>query len=191
MIHSQRFHPELIRLLESGETLEQFNKLQAEQILLRWFNYHLKWAGWQRTVTNFSSDVRDGKNYTVLLNQLSASCSMAPLQTVDQLTRAEMVLQNADLLHCRKYLTAKTMLSGSSKLNLAFVANLFNKCPGLDPLSELEKSAIDNWLFGSEGDREARGTHNFYWMIYSQPSHCGLTVLELSHSSTTCMIALQ
>ena len=43
-----KLHPELYRLLESGETLEQFLRLPPEQILLRWFNYHLKNAGWQR-----------------------------------------------------------------------------------------------------------------------------------------------
>lgn len=31
-----RFHPELFRLLEPGESLEVFLKLPAEQILLRW-----------------------------------------------------------------------------------------------------------------------------------------------------------
>jgi plastin-1 len=43
-----KLHPELYRLLEDGETLEQFLRLPPEQILLRWFNYHLKNAGWQR-----------------------------------------------------------------------------------------------------------------------------------------------
>lgn len=41
-------HPELYRLLEDGETLEEFLKLPPDQILLRWFNYHLKAAGWER-----------------------------------------------------------------------------------------------------------------------------------------------
>jgi len=44
-----RLHPELYRLLEDGETLEQFLRLPPEQILLRWFNYHLKNAKWHRT----------------------------------------------------------------------------------------------------------------------------------------------
>lgn len=44
-----KLHPELYRLLEDGETLEQFLRLPPEQILLRWFNYHLKNAGWHRT----------------------------------------------------------------------------------------------------------------------------------------------
>lgn len=43
-----RLHPELYRLLEDDETLEQFLRLPPEQILLRWFNYHLNAAGWQR-----------------------------------------------------------------------------------------------------------------------------------------------
>jgi plastin-1 len=70
-----KLHPELYRLLEDDETLEQFLRLPPEQILLRWFNYHLKNAKWDRRVTNFSSDVKDGENYTVLLNH--ATCYSA------------------------------------------------------------------------------------------------------------------
>jgi plastin-1 len=44
-----KLHPELYRLLEDDETLEQFLRLPPEQILLRWFNYHLKAAKWHRT----------------------------------------------------------------------------------------------------------------------------------------------
>ena len=43
-------------------------------------------------VNNFSRDVSDGENYTVLLNQLKPDqCSRAPLQTKDVRTRAEQV----------------------------------------------------------------------------------------------------
>lgn len=41
-------HPELYRLLEQDETLDEFLRLPPDQILLRWFNYHLKAAGWER-----------------------------------------------------------------------------------------------------------------------------------------------
>lgn len=44
-----RLHPELYRLLEEDESLEKFLRLPPEQILLRWFNFHLKAAGWHRT----------------------------------------------------------------------------------------------------------------------------------------------
>ncbi|PRT53063.1 Fimbrin [Wickerhamiella sorbophila] len=150
-----KLHPELYRLLEEDETLEQFLRLPPEQILLRWFNYHLKAAGWDRRVNNFSSDVRDGENYTVLLNQLNSElCSRAPLKTRDLLERAEQVLQNADKLGARKYLTPTAMVAGNPKLNLSFVAHLFNTYPGLDPVTEEEKVDIED--FDAEGEREAR-----------------------------------
>ena len=43
-----KVHPELYRLLEDRETLEEFLRLPPDQILLRWFNYHLKAAGHKR-----------------------------------------------------------------------------------------------------------------------------------------------
>ncbi|KAF1354096.1 hypothetical protein EJ07DRAFT_182732 [Lizonia empirigonia] len=150
-----KLHPELYRLLEDDETLEQFLRLPPEQILLRWVNYHLKNAKWHRTVSNFSTDVKDGENYTVLLNQLAPeTCSRSPLQQNDLLQRAEMVLQNADALDCRKFLTPTSLVAGNPKLNLAFVANLFNTHPCLDPITEEEKAEIED--FDAEGEREAR-----------------------------------
>jgi plastin-1 len=150
-----KLHPELYRLLEDDETLEQFLRLPPEQILLRWFNYHLKNAKWERRVSNFSTDVKDGENYTVLLNQLSPeNCSRSPLQTRDLLQRAEQVLSNAEKLDCRKFLTPTSLVAGNPKLNLAFVANLFNTHPGLEPLTEDDKLEIED--FDAEGEREAR-----------------------------------
>ena len=152
-----KVHPELFRLLEPGESMEDFLKLPAEQILLRWFNYHLKKANHHRVVKNFSSDIKDGENYTVLLNQLAPNlCSRSPLQTADLYDRAEQILQNAEKLGCRKYLSPKTLVEGNPKLNFAFVAHLFNTHPGLEKLSDAEMAHLDEWLFGSEGDREAR-----------------------------------
>jgi plastin-1 len=51
-------HPELYRLLEPGEDINDLLKLPPEQILLRWLNYHLKNAGSDRRVSNFSSDIK-------------------------------------------------------------------------------------------------------------------------------------
>jgi len=153
-----KLHPELYRLCEDGETIEDLLRLTPDQILLRWFNYHLKQAGWKRRVNNFSKDIKDGENYTVLLNQLKPDqCSRAPLQTPDLKARAEQVLQNADKIGCRKYLTPASLVAGNPRLNLAFVANLFNTHPGLEPLDEQEAKdygAVDD--FDAEGEREAR-----------------------------------
>jgi len=152
-----KHHPELFRLLNPGEQLEEFIKLPVEQILLRWFNYHLKKAGYAKAIKNFGSDVKDAEAYTYLLNQLSPSlCSKSPLQTADLMVRAEQVLVNAEQLNCRKYLNAKTLTEGNTKLNFAFVANLFNTHPGLEKLTEAEMAGLDSDLFDGEGDREAR-----------------------------------
>ncbi|CAL1709223.1 unnamed protein product [Somion occarium] len=153
-----KIHPELYRLCEEDETIDDLLRLTPDQILLRWFNYHLKQAGWKRRVNNFSRDVSDGENYTVLLNQLKPSdCSLAPLQTHDIRQRAEEVLQNAANIGCRKYLTPASLVSGNPRLNLAFVANLFNNHPGLEPLDEQEAKdygVVED--FDAEGEREAR-----------------------------------
>lgn len=99
--------------------------------------------------------MKDGENYTILLNQLAPDlCSRAPLRENDLFSRAEQVLQNAEKLNCRKYLSPQSLVAGNPKLNLAFVANLFNTHPGLDPLEEVERPELPD----VEGDREARGT---------------------------------
>lgn len=60
--------PYLYKLLEGDETLDDLRSLPVEDLLLRWFNYHLNKANHDRRVKNFSGDVKDGVNYTVLLN---------------------------------------------------------------------------------------------------------------------------
>lgn len=70
------------------------------------------------------------------------------------MTRAEMVLQRADAIGCRKYLTPGSMIAGNPKLNLAFVATLFNSWPSLEPLEEAPPLEVED--FDAEGEREAR-----------------------------------
>lgn len=45
--------------------------------------------------------------------------------------RASAMLGEADKLECREFVTPNDVVQGNYKLNLAFVANLFNKHPGL------------------------------------------------------------
>ena len=62
--------PGLVRLLQDDETIEELLRLPPEAILLRWFNYQLQEAGHARTVSNFSKDISDAQNYSVLLHQV-------------------------------------------------------------------------------------------------------------------------
>jgi hypothetical protein len=64
-------HPEMFRLLEPGEDINDLLKLPPDQILLRWFNYHLKNSGSPKRVSNFSGDIKDSEAYTLLLHQLA------------------------------------------------------------------------------------------------------------------------
>lgn len=106
-------------------------------------------------VANFSQDIVDSRNYTVLLAQIAPEhCDRRALQIGDDLQRAEQVLQNADRIDCRKFLTPSAIVKGNAKLNLAFVANLFNTWPALDPITEEDKVKVDD--FDAAGDREAR-----------------------------------
>lgn len=74
-----KLHPELYRLLEDGETLEQFLRLPPEQILLRWFNYHLKAAKWDRRYVALAGFYLGRSNgYGVTVSQISAKTSRMP-----------------------------------------------------------------------------------------------------------------
>uniref|UniRef100_A0A7N6FIR4 Plastin-3 n=1 Tax=Anabas testudineus TaxID=64144 RepID=A0A7N6FIR4_ANATE len=118
-------------LLEEGESLEALMKLSPEELLLRWANFHLKKAG--MSISNFSGDVKEK----------------------DLTKRAECLLKQADRLGCRQFVTATDIVTGNAKLNMAFVATLFNKHPALT------KPENQDWILESE-TREERTFRN--WM---------------------------
>ncbi|XP_063793614.1 plastin-3 isoform X2 [Pseudophryne corroboree] len=157
----------LAALLRDGETLEDLMKLSPEELLLRWANFHLENAGWQK-INNFSSDIKDSRAYFHLLNQIAPKgqkegeeridINMSGFSEKDDLKRAEYMLQQADRLGCRQFVTPADVVSGNPKLNLAFVANLFNKYPAL---TKPENQDID-WTLLEGETREERTFRN--WM---------------------------
>lgn len=155
-----KLHPELVRLLQEGETLEQLQQLAPEDLLLRWVNYQLGEAGYTtRKMTNFSGDIKDSEIYTILLHQISPEhkCSKSPLEEADLHARAEKMLEQANKIDCKKFVSAKDVVSGHPKLNFAFVANLFNEHPSLKPIEEADKSKYTELMnFDTEGAREER-----------------------------------
>ncbi|XP_055034177.2 plastin-3 isoform X2 [Misgurnus anguillicaudatus] len=166
----------LVALLRDGETLEDLLKLSPEELLLRWANYHLENAGWTK-INNLSHDiklrdfancVKDSRAYFHLLDQISPKgqkegedridIDMSGFGEKDDLKRAECMLQQADRLGCRQFVTATDVVSGNPKLNLAFVANLFNKYPALTkPVNQ-----DINWGLLEGETREERTFRN--WM---------------------------
>jgi hypothetical protein len=94
-------------------------------------------AGIDRRLNNFTTDIIDSELYTYLLNQIApkeAGVGLYPLTVQGNVPRAGAMLGEADKLDCREFVTPNDVANGNYKLNLAFVANLFNKHPALpDP----------------------------------------------------------
>lgn len=87
-----------------------------------------------RRLSNFTTDVTDSLIYTHLIHQIapkSTGVSLAPLGISGDHARANGMLKEADKISCREFVTADEVVKGNYKLNLAFVANLFNKFPAL------------------------------------------------------------
>jgi len=153
-------HPELIRLLREGESMEDFLKLSAEEILKRWMNFHLAESGSSKRIDNFSGHVKDSEAYAIVMEQVAPPNlkNQVPKGKVLDLkgnsNRAATAIEHAQTLGCRPFVKPKDIASGNPKLNLAFVADLFNHCPGLEELNEEEAKDLFGLDDDATGERE-------------------------------------
>ena len=82
------------------------------------------------------------------------------------MNRAEVMLQQADKLGCRSFLAPQDVVEGVYKLNLAFVANLFNNHPALDKPDDIDMSMIDNIEeTREEKSQEFENLMLFFWLM--------------------------
>ncbi|VDP63808.1 unnamed protein product [Schistosoma mattheei] len=139
-------HKELIALLHDGETAEDLSTLKPEELLMRWVNYHLHRAGCDRRITNFNSDLADSVVYAHLMEQIvpiDKRCKLMSaseiLSSTSRQERAMNVLNNNETLGTPFtlspediYLAGEKNNDNRDRLNLAFLATLFNMYPGLD-----------------------------------------------------------
>ncbi|XP_021830009.1 fimbrin-5 isoform X1 [Prunus avium] len=148
--------PQLVELVDDSKDVEELLGLPPEKVLLKWMNFHLKKAGYEKQVTNFSSDVKDGEAYAYLLNALAPEHSgPAALDKKDPTERANLVLEQAEKLDCKRYLTPKDIVEGSPNLNLAFVAQIFHHRNGLTTDSK-KMSFAEMMTDDAETSREER-----------------------------------
>lgn len=154
--------------------------LPIEQILLRWMNYHLANAGSAKRVTNFGKDIKDSEAYTIVINQIAppgSGTSTQPLSITDPTKRAESMLQEAAKIECRKFVRPNDVVKGNQKLNLAFVANMFNMHPGLEEMEievieeTREEKTYRNWM-------NSNGVNPFVNNLY-QDLRDGLVLIQL------------
>jgi hypothetical protein len=183
-------NPLLIRLLEEGEELADLMKLPPDQLLLRWMNYHLKNAGSDKRVTNWSGDVKDSVAYTIVLNQIAPGvCDKSALNLANMDQRAGKVIKNAENIGVPPFIQPKDISSGNARLNLAFAAQIFNTNPGLEPLTEEEKAELAGMMEDDVGDsREERafrmwmntlGIPDFYINGLFEDCRDGLALLKV------------
>ncbi len=155
--------PQLIRLLQEGEEMSDLLKMNPEDLLIRWFNFHLGNAGYNGRISNFSNDVKDSQKYVILLNQLNKDlCDKSGLGETDLVKRANVVLESVKKLGVESYVSANDICSGNMKLNTLLVASIFNHCHGLDPPTEEEQYEAAKLLEDGEGSREERTFR--HWM---------------------------
>ncbi|KAL5007401.1 hypothetical protein ScPMuIL_016207 [Solemya velum] len=176
-------HPGLVHLLEEGETIEDLMKLTPEQILIRWVNYQLENSGANRRINNFGDDIKDSEAYTYLLHRIAPAennVTLQPLGESDMLNRAESMLREADKIGCRSFVSAKDVVAGNPKLNLAFVANLFNSYPALENVVDKEFEIVEetreektyrNWM-------NSLGVNPFISYLYND-LNSGVVIFQL------------
>lgn len=134
--------PQLVELVEDSKDVEELMGLAPEKVLLKWMNFHLKKAGFEKQVTNFSSDLKDGEAYAHLLNALAPELGATnTLDVKDPTERAKMIIEQAEKLDCKRYVTPKDIVEGSTNLNLAFVAQIFQHRNGLTSVENNAKAS--------------------------------------------------
>jgi len=130
-------HPELILLLDPDESIEMAGQLSNEQLLLRWFNFHLKRNG-QKPINNFSKDICDSEAYFTLFERLNMINNPneevitlinqgRSIPSSDKEKRAECVIKIAKIMDCKRFININRIVNGHARLNLSFVATIFNK----------------------------------------------------------------
>lgn len=119
--------------------------LPPEKLLLKWMNFHLKKDGYEKEVTNFSTDLKDGEAYARLLNVLAPEHSTTTtLETKDPTKRANMIVEQAAKLDCQKFITPKDIVDGSANLNLTFVAQIFQHRNGFTKVDSQKLSMAEH-----------------------------------------------
>ena len=150
-----RNYPELVNILNKNEEITELLKYSPEQILLKWFNYHLKAAGYEKPINNFSEDIKDSEKYIILLNHLNKEiCDKDALNESDIKKRAEIVLSNISKLNINSFIKSNDIVDGNGKLNVLLVGSIFNSNIGLNPLNEKQKKEINNVLADEDEGEE-------------------------------------
>lgn len=149
--------PEIMRLAEEGESLQDLQKLAPETILIRWINYHLAKAGQERRISNLGKDLSDSFALFHVLNRLDDKlCPLDGINDESLETRAEKMIANSLALGVPDVVRPRDIVTGNVKVNTLFVSYIFNTKHGLEDLTKEEYEAAAMLDDDIEGTREER-----------------------------------
>ncbi|KAK5577548.1 hypothetical protein RB653_002491 [Dictyostelium firmibasis] len=124
------FEEDSVKEVDNTQTNQQSDEHSAEEILLRWVNYHLEKEGCERRISNFSEDIQDSVVYSHLFHQLVPIEFENLVSTIHSesnlFSRAELITKACEKIGVKCFLTPSDIALGHPKLNLALVASLFN-----------------------------------------------------------------
>ncbi|KAM0677012.1 fimbrin [Binucleata daphniae] len=100
------------------------------------YNYKDENISFPKVCKNFTRDIVDSRIYLVLMKQIAPEIIkfediMYGWIEFDLTKRAEIVLDLADKLDCKKFVTAQDIVTGDHRLNFLFCQTLMNKYPGM------------------------------------------------------------
>ncbi|KAJ3432049.1 fimbrin-2 [Anaeramoeba flamelloides] len=147
-------HPEILELCEKSERQSGITALHPEDLILRWVNYHLKRGGYKKKLTNFSDDLKDSVILGLLLSQLDPkNCPIKKLLSIkDTEQRAKLICKFTHAMKITYFLSPIGITRGEDKLNLAFLAYLFDIKSGI----QAQKKPKSHSKIPDVGTREER-----------------------------------
>ena len=146
-------HRELLQLYDDDSV--DLRRLLPEQILLKWVNFHLKKAGVAKEMTNFGEDMKGGTNVLHLLYQLSPDvCNLNALNGTTE-EKVQSALEMAKAFGNEFFLSATSLNKGVSKMNLLYLASVFDVKHGLVMEAESHEK-FSELIQDAEGSREER-----------------------------------
>jgi hypothetical protein len=149
--------PEIMRLAEEGETLQDLMKLPPETILIRWVNFHLAKNGQERRIANLGKDTADSFAMYHVLNRLDNSqCTLQGIDNGDLVERGDTMISNSKLIGVPEITSGKAFSKGNVKVNTLFISYVFNTKHGLEELTKEEYDAVGLIDDDIEGSKEER-----------------------------------
>lgn len=149
--------PEIMRLAEEGETLEDLMKLPPETILIRWVNFHLAKNGQSRRIKNLGKDTADSFAMYHVLNRLDpAVCGLNGIDNENLVERADNMIMNSGKIGVPEITNGAAFSQGNEKVNTLFISYVFNTKHGLEELTQAEYDAVGLIDDDIEGSKEER-----------------------------------